>query len=79
MQVGNDRGDGETPLETEGQVDDDADDHQQERQGTVFGQFLADLWSDELDPAQRGSRGLGIENLQDRLADPRRVLIGPEG
>jgi hypothetical protein len=66
------------PLEAKGQVDDDADDHQQQRQGAVLGQFPADLRANEFDPAQRGARRFGGQGLHHRLADPGRVLLGLE-
>src|SRR3546814_2229381 len=48
MQGGQDRGDRELPLEAEGDVDQEADDHEQQRPDRVARQVLADLRADEL-------------------------------
>ncbi len=49
MQVGDDGRDGEAPFEAEGQIDNDADDDQQQRQRAILGEFPADLRADEFD------------------------------
>src|ERR1019366_10090116 len=43
VQVGDDRGDRELPLEADRQVDHDADDDERERLGPILRQLLADL------------------------------------
>jgi hypothetical protein len=47
VQVGNDGGYRKLPFKPEGQVNHDADDHHQQRHGTVFGQFFAHLRADK--------------------------------
>ena len=79
MKVGDDRRYRKTPLEAKSQVNDDADDYQQERQGAVFREFLANLRADELDSTQRRARCFGGEGLHHGFADLGRVLLGLEG
>src|SRR5471030_106576 len=52
VQVGDDGGDGELPLEAHGQVNHHADDHHHQRVQAVGGQFVADLRTDEIEFAQ---------------------------
>src|SRR5471032_2603867 len=52
VQVGDDGGDGELPLEAHGQVNHHADDHHHQRVQAVGGQFVADLRADEIEFAQ---------------------------
>ena len=69
MQVGDDGRDREAPFEAEGQVDDDADDHQQQRHGAiVFGQFPCRPGTDESTRVQLGAGGFGFQGLHYRFA-----------
>src|SRR5574343_1369326 len=75
VQVGDDGRDREAPFEAEGEVDDDADDDQQQRHRTVFGEFLPDLRADELDTLLGTARGIGLQGRHHGVADLVGVLV----
>ena len=52
MQVRDDRGDAELPLEAQPQVEHDADRDEEQRERAVLEELLADLRADELDALQ---------------------------
>jgi len=79
VQVGDDGGNGEAPFKAEGQVDDDADDHQEQGQGPVGGQFLTHLGPHEFHPAQGGGSVLGVEGAHDGFTQLGGVLFALQG
>ena len=60
VQVGDDRRDGEAPLEAQREVDDDAERDEQQRERAVLVELLADLRADELDALLRRGRVVGL-------------------
>ena len=71
VQVGDDRRDGEAPLEAHREVADDAERDQQQRERAVLVELLADLRADELDALLRGRRVVGAQRAQDALGELR--------
>ena len=67
VQIGDDRGDRELPLEAEGEVDHDADDDQQQCERAVVREFLADRRADELHALELDRRVLGLQRLHHAL------------
>jgi hypothetical protein len=54
MQIGDDRGQAEAPLEADPEVDDDQEGGEQQGHRAHVGELRADLRADELDAAQLG-------------------------
>ena len=71
MQVGDDRRDGEAPLEAQREVGDDAERDQQQRERAVLVELLAHLRAHELDALRPRGRVVGAQRAHDALRELR--------